>query len=83
MPKIRLIITVEDKDGEWGIDEAIKLYKGEAIHILKDEIESQWERFYEQAEVKVEIYDNSPSGVEQSDNSESPEHGDSVLPVQG
>lgn len=83
MPKIKLTITVEDKDGEWGISEAVKLYGEEAIHVLKDEIESQWWRFYNQAEVKVEIYDNDTGGVEQSDNSESSEHGDPVLPVQG
>lgn len=84
MPRIRLTITVEDKDDEWGINEAVKLYGEEAIHILKDEIEGQWWRFYAQAEVKVEIFhDHSPSRVKQSDNSESSEHGNSVLPVQG
>lgn len=84
MPRIRLTLTVYDKDGEWGVSEAVKLYGDNAVDVLKDEIEKQFERFYDQAEIKLEVIGGSRSrGIKQSNNSESPEHGDPVLPVQG
>lgn len=84
MPRIRLTITVDDKDGEWGVSEAVKLYGDNAVDILKDEIEKQFERFYDQAEIKLEVIGGRSSRrIKQSDNSKSSEHGNPILPVQG
>lgn len=84
MPRIRLTLTVYDKDGEWGISEAVKLYGDDAVNVLKDEIEKQFERFYDQAEVKVEVIGGRSSRrIKQSNNSTPSKHGNPIVPVQG
>lgn len=81
--KIRLTLTVNDKEDKWGFDEVVKLYKENALDVIKNEIEEELDRFYDQAEVKLEVIGGRSSrGIKQSDNSKPSKHGNSVVSVQ-